>query len=38
MGIKITISRHTINSDPRDNDILGAQQHAPLIGIELPQE
>lgn len=38
MGIKATIRRPTISSDPGDTDILGAQQHVPLMSIDLPEE
>ncbi len=35
-AIKITIPRHVRSGDPDDGDIYGAQQHAPLLEIELP--
>ena len=35
IGIKVTILRNKISGDPGDTDILGAQQHVPLMGIEL---
>jgi hypothetical protein len=33
-AIKITLPRDTAG-DPGDRDVYGAQQHAPLLGIEL---
>ncbi len=35
-AIKITIPRLHPSGDPADSDIYGAQQHAPLLGIEIP--
>ena len=35
-AIKITIPRAFRSGDPEDSDIYGAQQHAPLLDIELP--
>lgn len=37
-GIKVTICRPTVSGDPDDTDIYGAQQHVPLMSIELPEE
>lgn len=35
-AIKITLERPGICGDVGDNDIYGAQQHAPLLMLELP--
>lgn len=35
-AIKITIPRLCKSGDPSDTDIYGAQQHAPLLDIEIP--
>ena len=35
-AIKITIPRLHKSGDPDDSDIYGAQQHAPLLDIEIP--
>ena len=37
-GIKITILRQYVSGEPGDNDVFGAQQHVPLMSIEIPQE
>ena len=34
-AIKITLARTLMAGDPGDRDVYGAQQHAPLLGIEL---
>ncbi len=34
-AIKITLARQLMAGDPGDRDVYGAQQHAPLLGIEL---
>ena len=34
-AIKITLARTIMAGDPGDYDVYGAQQHAPLLGIEL---
>jgi hypothetical protein len=34
-AIKITIARTIMAGDPGDYDVYGAQQHAPLLGIEI---
>ena len=34
-AIKIVLARKIMAGDPGDFDIYGAQQHAPLLGIEL---
>jgi len=36
-AIKITIPRLHKSGDPDDSDIYGAQQHAPLLDIEIPE-
>jgi hypothetical protein len=35
-AIKITIPRDVPSGDPADSDVYGAQQHAPLLGLEIP--
>ena len=35
-AIKITIPRLVPSGDPGDTDVYGAQQHAPLLDIEIP--
>ena len=35
LAIKITIPRHTIAGSPGDSDVYGAQQHAPLLDLEI---
>jgi len=35
-AIKVTIKRPICSGDPGETDVYGAQQHAPLLGIELP--
>ena len=35
-AIKITIPRDVPSGDPGDTDVYGAQQHAPLLAIEIP--
>lgn len=34
--IKITIPRYMSSGDPNDGDVYGAQQHGPLINLEIP--
>jgi hypothetical protein len=34
-AIKIVLPRKVIAGDPGDRDVYGAQQHAPLLGIEV---
>jgi hypothetical protein len=34
-AIKIVLARRTMAGDPGDVDVYGAQQHAPLLGIEI---
>jgi hypothetical protein len=35
-AVKITIPRPHPSGDPLDSDVYGAQQHAPLLDIEVP--
>ena len=35
-AIKVTIPRLVPSGDPGDTDVYGAQQHAPLLDIEIP--
>ena len=34
-AIKIVLARPIIAGDPGDRDVYGAQQHAPLLGMEI---
>ena len=34
-SIKITIPRRVVSGDVRDRDVYGAQQHAPLLDVEI---
>jgi hypothetical protein len=34
-AIKIVMARRMMAGDPGDVDVYGAQQHAPLLGVEL---
>ena len=34
-AIKIVLARRIMAGDPGDFDVYGAQQHAPLLGIEI---
>jgi len=34
-AIKISVPRKVTAGDPGDRDVYGAQQHAPLLGIEV---
>jgi hypothetical protein len=34
-AIKLVLARTIMAGDPGDSDVYGAQQHAPLLGIEL---
>lgn len=36
LGIKITIKRSVESGSIGDTDVYGAQQHAPLINVEIP--
>ena len=35
LAVKITLPRDIMSGDVGDRDVYGAQQHAPLLGIEL---
>lgn len=35
LAVKITLPRDVVSGDVGDRDVYGAQQHAPLLGIEL---
>jgi len=35
-AIKITLPRAHASGDPQDGDVYGAQQHAPLLEIDVP--
>jgi len=37
-AVKITLRRPCPSGSPGDTDIYGAQQHAPLLGIEFDEE
>jgi hypothetical protein len=37
-AIKATIARSVSSGTAGDSDVFGAQQHAPLLGIEIPWE
>lgn len=34
-AIKIVLARRVMAGDPGDVDVYGAQQHAPLLGVEI---
>lgn len=34
-AIKLVLERRTIAGEPGDRDVYGAQQHGPLLGVEL---
>jgi hypothetical protein len=34
-AVKIVMARGVMAGDPGDRDVYGAQQHAPLLGIEI---
>ncbi len=36
MAVKATIPRNIPSGGPYDTDVYGAQQHAPLLDIEIP--
>lgn len=38
LAIKITIPRPVPSGDPADSDVYGAQQHAPLLDLEVPDQ
>ena len=35
LAIKIAFDRKVVAGDPGDTDVYGAQQHGPMLGIEL---
>jgi hypothetical protein len=35
LAIKVVLPRRIVSGDPGDSDVYGAQQHGPLLGIEL---
>jgi hypothetical protein len=35
-AVKVTIPRHASCGSPEDTDVYGAQQHGPLLELELP--
>lgn len=35
LAIKITLPRHEASGSPGDRDVYGAQQHAPLLEVEV---
>jgi hypothetical protein len=35
-AVKCTMIRRTVSGTPGDTDVYGAQQHAPLLGLEVP--
>jgi len=35
-AVKCTMVRRVVSGSPGDDDIYGAQQHTPLLGIEVP--
>jgi hypothetical protein len=35
-AVKVTLRRRIVSGAPGDTDIYGAQQHAPLLDLELP--
>lgn len=37
LAVKITIPRDVVSGDVGDRDVYGAQQHAPLLDIELSE-
>lgn len=38
LAIKVTIPRAVRSGDPGDSDVYGAQQHGPLLTIDIPGE
>jgi hypothetical protein len=40
LGVKATIRRVTSSGDPRDGDVYGCQQHAPLLAwdVDVPEQ
>ena len=37
-AVKATIVRPVVSGDPGETDVYGAQQHAPLLSLEIPVE
>lgn len=37
-GIKVSLPRLVPSGDPRDTDVYGAQQHAPLLDLPVPDQ
>ena len=35
LAVKITMDRKIVAGSPSDGDVYGAQQHGPLLGVEL---
>ena len=35
LAVKITMDRRIVAGSPGDGDVYGAQQHGPLLGLEL---
>ena len=35
LAIKIVMPRRIVSGDPGDSDVYGAQQHGPMLGVEL---
>ncbi len=36
-AVKVTIKRPLVSGDPGETDVYGAQQHAPLLGVEFTE-
>ena len=37
-AVKVTMVRPRVSGDPGETDVYGAQQHAPLLDLEIPIE
>ncbi len=35
VAIKIVMDRNVVSGDPGDRDVYGAQQHGPMLGVEI---
>ena len=35
IAVKIVMDRKVVSGDPGDRDVYGAQQHGPLLGVEI---
>ena len=35
LAIKIVMPRRIVSGDPGDSDVYGAQQHGPMLGVDL---